>query len=317
MNPKNTAVPVGTTVPTGQMGRQRHAGGGGLPARSSGQSPAPRGAPHVQSLSEPPETPGAGRADPPPSWVKPRVRSEDADGDSSVLIQLLLPGSGSRGHSCSEGAPGSGDISNARGGETEAKGCLRNRCTRLGQEDARLAEGLESREAPQRRGDSRTRSQRTAGDSRGGGLGRDGWGGSCRDWVTATLETPGRRVSESGLLDVRGAPPGCSGSACCPAVAVWTVLGRAQVHLGLEPPGSKLQFLSFEDRGSVAHLPFALTLGSYVARGPEGPSAESRKAGPGLIPAPIQQSLYGFSVSQVPRWTSSVQSGESAQGQPL
>lgn len=46
-----------------------------------------------------------------------------------------------------------------------------------------------------------------AGDTRGGGPGRDQWrgGGSCRDWVTVTLETPGHRVSESGLLDA-GAP---------------------------------------------------------------------------------------------------------------
>lgn len=97
--PRGHGCARGYHCPHRKMGRQRHAGGGNLPARSSGQSPAPRGPPHMQSLSEPPATPRAGRANPPLSWVKTHVRSENADGDSSVLIQLLLPWSGSRGHS--------------------------------------------------------------------------------------------------------------------------------------------------------------------------------------------------------------------------
>lgn len=88
---------------------------------------------------------------------------------------------------------------------------------------------------------------RWAGRARDNGEGR--WAGqvgqgSRQDWVMVTLETPGHRMSASGQLD-SGPPSWARGPGCCPAVATWTVPGRAQVHLWLEPPGSKLQFFEF------------------------------------------------------------------------
>lgn len=77
-----------------------------------------------------------------------------------------------------------------------------------------------------------------AGDTTLGGGGR----GSRHDWATVTLETPGHRVSASGQLD-SGAPSWARGPGCYPAVAAWTVPGRAQVHLRPGPPESRFGFL--------------------------------------------------------------------------
>lgn len=67
------------------------------PAKGSGRSPALRG-PRTRRACPDLQQPHrrAERILPSP-WVKKPARSEDADSDSSVLIQLLLPWSGSRG----------------------------------------------------------------------------------------------------------------------------------------------------------------------------------------------------------------------------
>ena len=83
----------------------------------------------------------------------------------------------------------------------------------------------------------------------------------------------------------RGHPPGRVGL----GVALLWPRGRSQAGLrstsGWSHRGASFNFLSFEDRGSVAHLPSALSLGSHLARRLEGPTAESRRASPGLHPS--------------------------------
>ena len=67
------------------------------PAKGSGRSPAPQGPCTRRACPDLRQPHRQAERILPSPWVKKRARSEDADSDCSVLIQLLLPWRGSRG----------------------------------------------------------------------------------------------------------------------------------------------------------------------------------------------------------------------------
>lgn len=103
MNPEDTATHVGTTSRLDGWGdracrwvtRQQEAQAG-VQLRE-----APAHAEPVQTSADP-----AGGLSESSPWVKQRAHNEDADSDSSVLIQLLLPWAGSQGGTLARREPG-------------------------------------------------------------------------------------------------------------------------------------------------------------------------------------------------------------------